>query len=101
MKDRPCPSPWLPSLLSDRKHRGREANCPMVRIALETDWGNNGRSGDAGSRDVRLRGLGWDSSRRMRRPGRGILRWVRRFASEMRSEEHTSELQSLLRISYA
>src|SRR3546814_6650062 len=45
------------------------------------------------------RWLRWDETRAARAYDDGL--WVRSTLAEARSEEHTSELQSLMRISYA
>src|SRR3546814_10000998 len=63
-----------------------------------------GLRGDSASRRRRARRREWPARRNRRRSSRRACRqaWpVGRRAEKGRSEEHTSELQSLMRISYA
>src|SRR3546814_5130694 len=80
----------------------RSARTSLAGIRSERR-GRGGRAfGIAGRRTRRLRAGadGWDDARRSRRRG-DPHRARERARSRFRSEEHTSELQSLMRISYA
>src|SRR3546814_3946073 len=71
------------------------AALPFRGIERHVDWA------PAAPRAIRLDGDRLHVGGPLETLGRRIERWLKAEALELRSEEHTSELQSLMRISYA
>src|SRR3546814_2177327 len=80
--------------------RVRLCPCAMDEEASEDDR-DGGAAGDRGTPDPSRGGGARAAGLRLSRRRHGSLRTARRPAVPLRSEEHTSELQSLMRIPYA
>src|SRR3546814_9921203 len=65
------------------------------RVAVDLHWGSSGKGVVRKRAEANSLPLEWQRPSWRRRPARPLA------ATAVRSEEHTSELQSLMRISYA
>src|SRR3546814_8641194 len=79
--------------------------CHRIREAMKTDTATNGRLGGADkvveADETYVGGKQGNRATRVVRKKEAVVALVEREGHVRRSEEHTSELQSLMRISYA
>src|SRR3546814_7548019 len=97
--------------ISASRHFSMEASMgiPIIRLSERWDWVVGGTKFDLGPRTSRRPELGRCSSSQetpvgglwLAAPESWRRPWAYRWRDVFRSEEHTSELQSLMRISYA
>src|SRR3546814_10735701 len=94
----------LQELAVDRAHVEHERLDLIAGAAGEDDriiGGDPGAEGRHDGADVERRGRGQRVQETLRAGDRAALAWRVEGVDGVRSEEHTSELQSLMRISYA